>query len=180
VFAGLSPKTVGAIRVKSSEEVPQLTTRVGRDGRVRRVDGRYHRDSSERTAQALRPPPKAGANAPTPRTRPSSTGKPRPTLAATTDSKAGNLLPVQRQPNGAAEASSTVSALRKDPSLRFTDSGRVLLRLLESHSLPPRIWDQLVSAVPPHCADRVAELALDYSFAWHSFASRLAEERSEA
>lgn len=37
--AGLSAKTVAAIRRRSTDAVPQLNGRVGRDGRVRPVNG---------------------------------------------------------------------------------------------------------------------------------------------
>ena len=37
--AGLAAKTVAAIRKRSSETVPQLNARIGRDGRVRPLDG---------------------------------------------------------------------------------------------------------------------------------------------
>ena len=38
VLAGVSPKTVASVRNCSTEEVPQMTARLGQDGRVRPVD----------------------------------------------------------------------------------------------------------------------------------------------
>jgi hypothetical protein len=177
-FAGLSPKTIGTIRAKSTEEIPHTTTRMGRDGRVRRIDAGHHRIDIGPTEHASCLPPGADPTEVARRTPPPSTAEPPATSAATINPKTAYLVPLQRRLSSPGDASSLVSALRKDPSLRFNDSGRLLLRLLDSHSLPAQTWAQLVSAVPPHCADRVAELALHYSVAWHSFASRLAERRT--
>jgi ParB-like nuclease family protein len=175
--AGLSPKTVGTIRAKSTEELPHLTARVGRDGRVRRIHTgqRSIGTMSSEDIMCRQPGADPAESAAIPLQR--SVDAPLATPGATIERKDARALPRHHPPN--LPASSMVSALRKDPSLRFTDSGRLLLRLLDSHSLPPQTWDQLISAVPPHCAGRVAELAFHYSIAWHSFASRLADERSE-
>jgi len=126
--AGLSPKTVGAMRVSASEEIPQPRYRIGLDGRARRV---------------------------APRTRPEQDD-------AGPDDVVG-LVPHQRDATSrtasAAGQTQTVQVLRKDPSLRFTENGRTLLRLLDLHFIDVGDWERHVASVPAHCAGMVAELA---------------------
>jgi len=65
--------------------------------------------------------------------------------------------------------------LAKDPSLRFTESGRLLLRLLGAHGFDARTGQELIAAVPPHCAVAVADLASSYAAQWRRFADELAQ-----
>ncbi|MBD0694699.1 hypothetical protein BG452_03320 [Streptomyces sp. CBMA123] len=73
----------------------------------------------------------------------------------------------------------TMERLMTDPALRLNESGRHLLRMLTS-SLPPTAQrDQLVRSVPPHCAERISQLALECAAAWREFA-RLVETTKPA
>jgi hypothetical protein len=143
--AGLSPKTVGAIRVSASEEIPQPRYRIGLDGRARRV---------------------------APRTRPEQDD-------AGPDDVVG-LVPHQRNATSrtasAAGQTQTVQVLRKDPSLRFTENGRTLLRLLDLHFIDVGDWERIVASVPAHCAGMVADLARDCAEAWLVFADCLKDK----
>lgn len=47
-LAGLSPKTVGAVRARSTEEIPQSAVRVGRDGKARHLPRRKTSPPSRR------------------------------------------------------------------------------------------------------------------------------------
>ena len=66
-----------------------------------------------------------------------------------------------------------LESLRNDPSLRYNETGRVLLRLLALHTMSPADWEQLVSAVPLHRAQAVAQVARSSAEAWREFATRL-------
>jgi ParB-like chromosome segregation protein Spo0J len=66
-----------------------------------------------------------------------------------------------------------LESLRNDPSLRYNETGRVLLRLLALHTMSPADWEQLISAVPLHRAQAVAQVARSSAEAWREFASRL-------
>ncbi|MEV7596083.1 winged helix-turn-helix transcriptional regulator [Kitasatospora sp. NPDC089797] len=68
----------------------------------------------------------------------------------------------------------TMERLMSDPALRLTESGRHLLRMLTSSLPPTEQRDQLVRSVPPHCAGRISQLALECAAAWQEFA-RLVE-----
>ncbi|MFI6364027.1 AsnC family protein [Nocardia sp. NPDC050630] len=63
-----------------------------------------------------------------------------------------------------------VRRLRADPSLRFTEVGRRLLRLLAIADPAPEEWQSMADSVPPHCASAVAELARCYAESWLSLA----------
>jgi hypothetical protein len=66
-----------------------------------------------------------------------------------------------------------LESLRNDPSLRYNETGRALLRLLALHTMSPAGWEQLISAVPLHRAQAVAQVARSSSEAWQEFARRL-------
>jgi ParB-like chromosome segregation protein Spo0J len=66
-----------------------------------------------------------------------------------------------------------LESLRNDPSLRYNETGRALLRLLALHTMSPADWEQLISAVPLHRAQAVAQVARSSSEAWQKFATRL-------
>ncbi|MFF9504555.1 transcriptional regulator [Streptomyces sp. NPDC014656] len=67
--------------------------------------------------------------------------------------------------------------LAGDPSLRHSESGRHFLRWLHTHVMVDEAWRRQVAAVPPHCTDTVAELALQCSQVWKRFAEDLARRR---
>ncbi|WP_435191530.1 ParB/RepB/Spo0J family partition protein [Streptomyces sp. bgisy126] len=78
------------------------------------------------------------------------------------------------------ELAAAYQNLCRDPALRHTESGRVLLRLLSALTLPPAQWQTLADGVPVHRAGAVAELASEYARVWQEFAERArrGEERS--
>ncbi|HEX6359925.1 ParB/RepB/Spo0J family partition protein [Actinophytocola sp.] len=73
----------------------------------------------------------------------------------------------------ARRCASVVQRLRADPSLRFTNGGRVLLRMLGVHALTEDDWRWLLDSVPRHWAATIAELAREFASAWEEFAARL-------
>jgi ParB-like chromosome segregation protein Spo0J len=66
-----------------------------------------------------------------------------------------------------------LESLRNDPSLRYNETGRTLLRLLALHTMTPADWEQLISAVPLHRAQAVAQVARSSAESWREFATRL-------
>jgi hypothetical protein len=68
-----------------------------------------------------------------------------------------------------------IESLRNDPSLRYNETGRALLRLLALHAMSSADWERLISAVPTHRAQAVAQVARSSSDAWQQFATRLEE-----
>ncbi|MGW1432317.1 ParB/RepB/Spo0J family partition protein [Streptomyces sp. NPDC002431] len=63
--------------------------------------------------------------------------------------------------------------LYRDPSIRFTDSGRALLRWLNDQSSELPTAKRLLASVPPHCMRAAAEVARHYAREWEQFAETL-------
>ncbi|MFI5779575.1 ParB N-terminal domain-containing protein [Nocardia sp. NPDC051570] len=68
-----------------------------------------------------------------------------------------------------------IQRLRADPSLRFTENGRRLLRMLDIVPVEPTIWKSIVDSLPIHCALGVVELARQHSQNWQNLADSLAQ-----
>ncbi|WP_432158847.1 ParB N-terminal domain-containing protein [Streptomyces sp. bgisy153] len=190
VATGLSPKTVGAIRRRSSDAIPQLNARIGRDGRSRLVDNseqrrlageyaRAHPQASLReiaresglslaTARDVRQRVQDGVSPTLPR---KTGGTPAaPPVAPARDS--GSAVPD-------FALAETLMMLKRDPSIRLTEHGRFLLRLLDTHALANRRWEELVNRIPAHCAAKVAAAARECAASWGDAAQQL-EERARA
>lgn len=171
-LAGLSPKTVGAVRARSTEEIPQSTVRVGRDGRARHLPRR-------KASPAIQEVPEERASAgdgPTVAvTRPGPPSHPLPQRAPRTAEQALRCGPAAAPcRDRTADRMARYQALCQDPSFRMTETGRFLLRLLELHIVRVGEWDRLIANVPPHQADSVADLARECAKAWLDFAERAA------
>ncbi|MDF3142788.1 MULTISPECIES: winged helix-turn-helix transcriptional regulator [unclassified Streptomyces] len=63
--------------------------------------------------------------------------------------------------------------LANDPSIRFTDSGRALLRWLNGQAQGLAAGERLLAALPPHCMRAVAEVANHYAREWERLAGAL-------
>jgi ParB-like chromosome segregation protein Spo0J len=66
-----------------------------------------------------------------------------------------------------------VKRLTADPALRFSETGRSLLRLLAIHAVREEEWEAIIGNVPPHCSGVVADLAVQLADMWADFASRV-------
>lgn len=180
---GLSATTVGALRERSTVQNDQLDGRVGKDGRVRPSDGAEGRQrASEFIAlnptASLREVAKAAGVSPTTVSdvRARLDRGERPTLPSQRDVPQVN----QRTPTAAAEPRETIANLRRDPSLRFTEAGRVLLRFLDAGMIDADQWDDIIESVPAHQWEAVAHLARTCAGSWQIFANRLARRMGEA
>ncbi|MFF7871175.1 hypothetical protein ACFZCT_32690 [Streptomyces qaidamensis] len=74
-----------------------------------------------------------------------------------------------------ADPSLAVRRLRADPSLRFTEVGRKLLRTLDPSAPQPHDWAAMASSLPTHCAPLIAELARHHAESWRLLAESLTE-----
>ncbi|WP_051385601.1 ParB and winged helix-turn-helix domain-containing protein [Actinokineospora inagensis] len=171
LVAGLSAKTVGAIRQRPGGEDPHLNTRVGRDGKVYRIDTAEARQIAgelltDNPNASLREVARAAGISPSTvrdvRDRLCRGENPVPERAAR--QRADGVPP------GSADHVALLDRLRGDPSLRLSESGRVLLRLLSSQAIDPARWAELGGNIPPHCRELVAEMARGCAKAWHDFA----------
>ena len=181
-YTGLSDKTVGAIR-RSTPETPQLSSRVGADGRLRPLSGREGRQRAAEiigsrpgagvreiavmagisvgTAHELRTRMRRGEN---PVAKATVTGSPRDP-ADRARGLTGRL--------GVPGNGMILQSLLRDPAMRHTDAGRELLRWLHAHALDVDAWSGLISSVPPHRVTTVAKVARRCAEAWQQFAAEL-------
>jgi hypothetical protein len=63
--------------------------------------------------------------------------------------------------------------LKRDPSLRLADAGRVLIRLLHALTIGTKEWDRLIDSVPAHCTPMVSDAARACADAWQELADQL-------
>jgi ParB-like chromosome segregation protein Spo0J len=78
---------------------------------------------------------------------------------------------------GLREFDEFLHALRGDPSVRSTDAGRQLLRLLATDRMSLHALSRLASCVPPHRVETVASLARSLSGAWGQLARELDQQQ---
>ncbi|MEN3305742.1 MAG: hypothetical protein V7603_1944 [Micromonosporaceae bacterium] len=188
--AGLAPSTVAAIRRRQPRRLAQQK-RLGRDGRVRPLStAESRRVASEVIAKrpdaSLREVAKvAGISTGTVRDVRSRMARGEDPVRSRRSLAGGQLhtrngrdvrgsaepRAVPREP--ARDRSVILRNLRSDPSLRFTQSGRDLLRWLDVRSLGPEGWEKALDKVPAHSMYLVAELAEWCSERWHDAAEKL-------
>ncbi|RZU45727.1 ParB-like nuclease family protein [Streptomyces sp. BK022] len=77
------------------------------------------------------------------------------------------------------DPSMLINVLMRDPSLRFTDSGRLLLRWLSSRGISPAEYGEMIESVPPHCTGAVVDYARLVAEFWTQFADQL-DQRERA
>lgn len=189
---GLSAGTVGKLRWRSSTHNAQSTTRVGKDGRVRpanRSAGRLkvaellaekptasiraianEAGVSPSTVHDVRQRVRAGQDPTLQRQRAQgSSAKPRPPEICPP-------LGTSEKPGPACGGVAAILAdLKGDPSLRFNDAGRFLLRWLDRHRVEMAGPKKIAEMVPDHCAGSVAKLARGYARVWTELAAQLEE-----
>ncbi|GLW47205.1 hypothetical protein Stsp02_28670 [Streptomyces sp. NBRC 14336] len=187
---GLSPGAVGSLRA-NAQDTPQLTLRIGRDGRKRPVDATAGRLAASRviaefpdaslreiasragiavaTARDVRRRIRLGEDPVAPKFRP--TALHSPALGA----PAREELPADR-PEAAEPAApqpvweGVLSSMRRDPSLRMSEIGRTLLQLLRAHLLTTEQRQDLIAGIPAHRAADVAQMARVCASRWLEFA----------
>lgn len=184
---GLSGRTVANVRDKAGDELPRPAARVGRDGRVRPVDGRARRQivgeliSSRPTASLREIASAAGVS-------PATVRDVRDRLARgdepTTDNRRQTDVVRVTSTHSAPRDKSAqhtdeidpiamVNNLRQDPSVRYTDSGRALLRWLDRRMIEQREYEGIIASIPLHCLPAVAQLARHSASIWNSLYDRL-------
>lgn len=187
VIAGISHSTVAAIRSRSTGEFGQSTGRIARNGVLHRSNGPQGRQRaaelftadpnasapkvamaagiSVTTAKDVRKQLRAGKAAP------AHGGASAPaSIPGVSDDTAGHVRTSTPQQDDAVE---TLERLRRDPSLRFTETGRKLLRWLGTPFEDGIDWNSIAHSLPNHCTHSVAELARRRSREWQRLADIL-------
>ncbi len=187
--AGLAPKTVSVLRHDRTEAGPVAAgpdSRIGRDGRVRPVDssegrrvaGRLIADNPEASLREI-----AGKSGISPgtvrdvRARIRRGEDPVPPKRSARPRKPSSGGEDNVRSLTADDPAAVFRMLYRDPSLRLTENGRLLLRLLEVHTLGGEQWEKIIISLPPHCIGSVSAAAVACAEAWQDFATRI--ERHE-
>src|SRR5204862_952376 len=97
---------------------------------------------------------------------------------ATTMATAEPAAPGLPAPTGAAEPPvvelpSVVKQLETDPALRFNETGRALLKILNANTLIGNGLDNILDNVPEHCRGTVASAARKCAQVWRTLAAEL-------
>jgi hypothetical protein len=183
-MAGLTHTTVTTIR-ESTAQGSAAPRRVGADGRVRPLTAAAGRlaaseviarrpDASLReiareagisigTAQDVRRRVLVGAD-PVPAGRSGSAA----------DSPAGvHGTDEPRSDAREVDIARTLEILRRDPTLRYSDSGRALLHLLGQHAATVGACGDAAVDIPAHCRDHVGRIAREYARIWTAVAEAM-------
>jgi hypothetical protein len=197
-IAGLAAQTVAEIRGQHGDVPLDSTVRMGRDGRLRPTNGAEGRlracelissnpdlslrqiaqavGISPETARDVRNRMRRGED-PLPRRqerdRAAGAGGPGPARTRTRPGQADTRILGRTQAD-------VMRRLRADPALRFSETGRILLRLLHIHLVEIDEWHRVGENIPPHCSVRVAELARGCAQTWREFAERVESQLPEA
>ncbi|MFC6930587.1 ParB/RepB/Spo0J family partition protein [Actinomadura yumaensis] len=183
---GLSGKTVALMRGEADEKVSQGDKRLGQDGRLRPVDSAHGR---RLTAELLASRPDASLReiAAIAGVSPNTVRAVREQIRRGGGQAASRQCATgEAQHEGAVEAGSRfvspevekdvrdqiLDRLKRDPSIRYTEVGRTLLRWLHAQPVFGRP-EELVDALPAHCLLVVARLASEYAQEWKVLAELL-------
>ncbi|WP_232668173.1 ParB/RepB/Spo0J family partition protein [Pseudonocardia sp. TRM90224] len=177
---GLAGSTVATVRRRGAGGAPIVTARVGRDGRMRPVNGAEGR---RRASAVITANPDASLRQ-IARSAGVSIGTARDVRERM--GRGEDPLPMRLRRTSAARSAPTAAAasfdvvsllrtLQRDPSLRFNETGRGLVKWLLGHAVVPADNSRIVDAVPPHCTKAVADLALACAAAWQQLAESLRE-----
>jgi hypothetical protein len=201
---GLSAKTVGKARRQASDEGAPVARRVGRDGKARpvsSVEGRRCaaaliaadpeislRELSRKTGVSVgtirdvRKRLDCGQDPIPDRLRGAERRTARvasPFGTAPVRGRAGTAAPPTRASCPRREQGETAAVVQKlvrDPSLRATESGRRLLRLLVATELERSELAEIARAVPAHCLPLVRAVALRRSEDWKQLAALVSQK----
>jgi hypothetical protein len=189
---GLGARTVGTIRrrcVAASDNQDAPKVRVGRDGRVRPID---NTEGRAKAAEFIKNQPDASL-----REIAKSAGVSPTTARDVRNRMQRGIDPVavrsaQRRPhtdhtNLPAARSMRSSALQtmlhglqRDPSLRFNESGRTVLRWVLTRAAHYEEWRKISGDVPTHCAFILADVARRLADEWNHIAEELDKRTQQA
>ena len=190
-IVGLAAKTVAALRRSAATQNNDSAARVGQDGRVRPLSSAAGRRRAsellvERPGASLRDIAReAGISPETVRdvrqrlrkgekVVPAPRSPLTPRLAENEHKGQASSLADATTPRDTVDArTAALRSLKKDPSLRFNEAGRKLLRLLDAHLMAEQEWEQLVDNVPEHCGNRVLDMARECAAMWQELVGRL-------
>lgn len=197
-LVGISGKTVASVRrqARSAPSIPSdSAARIGRDGRVRPLNSsRARQTASEiimaRPQASLREVARSAGLSPSTvrevrgRILRGESSSPDRGDAKTVNASAPEVnadeCTNQMRPGYSSSHLSMLRRLRRDPSLRYSEAGRRLLRWLEVLLLCPDEYKSLTQAIPPHCSGFLGQLARQCSARWSELADEVERRGRES
>ena len=194
---GLAARTVGTIRKQCADNTVQMPARIGQDGRVRPIngtDGRILaseliagnpglslrqiarvagispetvRDVRNRLGRGEDPVP--GRRVVGQSDQPDQSGR----AQKRTPRPAGPIVHPGPDPVSRESRAAVIGRLKADPALRFTETGRTLLRLLHVNMMQAEEWESIGANIPPHCGWIIASLARECAQMWEDLAEHV-------
>jgi hypothetical protein len=179
---GLAARTVGNIRRRLQRERNggEARVRIGRDGRVRPLntaDGRLRASEliRQRPDASLREIAREAGVSPSTvrdvRLRIERGDDPLPAVRPR-GAEGQTDVTAEDKPTG-PDLVAMLQGLQNDPSLRFSESGRGLLRWIYSRAIRADEWLDVADNVPPHCTYIIANLARTFAEEWQQLANDL-------
>lgn len=187
-LAGVSPNRVAPMRRQAANRIQQPARRVGRDGRSRPVDSAQGRQRAaeiitENPSASLRQIARAAGISPataanvrhqvdqgaSPVSNQVSPERERTKIRSPAPTPGGG----HAENRSLSELTTMFDRLRRDPSLRFSDAGRSLLRMFDAVHAALDEQEQVLHLVPPHSRASVAELTRGYAQLLQQFSEEL-------
>ncbi|WP_060181210.1 ParB/RepB/Spo0J family partition protein [Streptomyces sp. IMTB 1903] len=179
---GLAAKTVAALRRREAPE-QEPPGRVGRDGRIRPADPARGREAAARllagrpTASLRQIAREAGIAPSTVRDVRRRIGEGEDPVPAGQRRSGNTPGPVTARGRG-QPLPALVTGLCKDPLLRLSEAGRLLLRMLDLQVSALRQRERIVAAVPPYRAETAAAAAAQCARDWQELSEELGRRAS--
>jgi ParB-like chromosome segregation protein Spo0J len=195
---GLAPATVAEIRERSADHHAQTGARIGQDGRARPVNSAERRRlaselithspelSLRQVAQASGISPETVRDVRNRLRRgedpvPPGSGIKRSGKGANTERRPTEIRPGIRPVAGKeVNYAQVVSRLSADPALRFSETGRALLRLLHMQFVEVKEWKNITQNIPAHCSEIIAALGRECAQMWEELADQAARKAEQA
>jgi ParB-like chromosome segregation protein Spo0J len=193
---GLAARTVAEVRLKTPWAAEKEQFRIGQDGRVRPINSAVGRElaaklMTENPGSSLRQIARAAGISPeTARDvrrrlqlgEDPVLGRRQKDKELDDEAKRLRLAPGPR--TGAVRdstelPSAAVQRLKADPAVRFTETGRTLLRLLHMTLIETDDWEKIGENVPLHCSGIIESLARECAGVWLDLAERLNQKAAE-
>ncbi|MFJ7592396.1 ParB N-terminal domain-containing protein [Streptomyces sp. NPDC097617] len=183
---GLAARTVGTLR-RREPPGPAPPARVGQDGRVRPADPVRGREAAARllagrpTASLRQIAREAGIAPSTVRDVRRRIGEGADPVPAAQRRSAETSAPAPPPvpPRGRGQPlPALVTGLCKDPLLRLSEAGRLLLRMLDLQVSGLRQWERIVAAIPPYRVETAAAAAAQCARDWQELSDELRRRAS--
>lgn len=187
--SGLAAGTVAAIRQANMGLLPEPARRVGRDGRIRPLnatDGRrVARDviTSKPDASLRQVAREAGISVGTVRDVREKmrlgVNPVQPKRSASRKSRKRGM-PKSGYEISQADFDSILQRIRRDPSLRYTESGQSVLRWLFPRLLQVSDWEEVMDSIPQRWISEFIDVAYGCAGAWVAFAEELQQRNHDS